>query len=173
MSQVPNATPVLIRRTSLRSFAGLYVGLVLLASVVTIVGVKAEIARPAVVVTVALAPLVIGVLWALLVRWSSEYRLYEDGLEVESGILARRIENLQLFRVRDLGLAQSLMARLLGVGNVMVTSTDQSSPRLVLRGVDDPRAVYDALRSRVSRSQATRRTMILEEERPDTPHATG
>jgi uncharacterized membrane protein YdbT with pleckstrin-like domain len=92
--------------------------------------------------------------------------VFDDSLEVESGLLARRIDNLQLFRVRDLGLRQSLFGRILGVGDVSITSTDRSSPHLRLRGVADPREVYQTLRDLVARSQATRRTVIMEED-PD------
>ena len=98
-------------------------------------------------------------------RLNTEYRLFQDSIEVESGLVSRRIENIQLFRVRDLGLAQSMLNRLAGVGDVIVTSTDQSAPHYRLRGVEDPRALYDQLRELVSRSQAARRTMIVEQER--------
>ena len=84
---------------------------------------------------------------------------------MESGVISRRIENIQLFRVRDLGLAQSVVNRLAGVGDIIVTSTDQSAPHYRLRGVQDPREVYDRLRELVAKSQATRRTMIVEQER--------
>ena len=107
----------------------------------------------------------LGLLYSWLVRLSTEYRLFQESLEVESGIISRRIENIQLFRVRDLGLAQSILNRLAGVGDVIVTSTDQSAPRYRVRGVESPREFYDRLRELVAKSQATRRTMIVEQER--------
>ena len=99
-------------------------------------------------------------------RLGAEDRLNQDSLEIETGLVSRNIDNLQLFRIRDLRLRQSLLGRLLGVGDVEVTSTDQSTPHLVIRGVAAPRALYDALREGVAASQATRRTMIVEEEPP-------
>jgi uncharacterized membrane protein YdbT with pleckstrin-like domain len=116
------------------------------------------------IVLAGLAPLVGGVAYTWLVRLGSEYRLFHDSLEVETGIVARRIETIQLFRVRDLGLVQSMLNRIAGVGDVIVTSTDQSAPHYRLRGVEDPRKVYEQLRELVSRSQAVRRTMIVEQE---------
>jgi uncharacterized membrane protein YdbT with pleckstrin-like domain len=114
---------------------------------------------------VGLIPLLSGVLYSWLVRLNTAYRLFQDSLEIESGIISRRIENIQLFRVRDLGLAQSILNRVGGVGDVVVTSTDQSAPHYRLRGIADPRVLYEQLRELVSKSQATRRTMIVEEER--------
>jgi uncharacterized membrane protein YdbT with pleckstrin-like domain len=116
-----------------------------------------------------LLPLVLGIAYSWLVRLGAEYRLYQDSLEVETGIIARSIDNLQLFRIRDLRLKQSVLGRLFGVGDISVTSTDQSTPHLTIRGVDGPRALYDTLRELVARSQATRRTMIVEGDEPPTP----
>ena len=118
-----------------------------------------------IIVLAGFVPLLAGLIYAWLVRLNAEYRLFQDSLEVESGIISRRIENIQLFRVRDLALAQSMLNRIAGVGDITVTSPDQSAPRYRLRGVEDPRKVYDQLRELVSKSQATRQTMIVEEER--------
>jgi len=57
-----------------------------------------------------------------------------------------------------------MLNRIAGVGDVIVTSTDQSAPHYRLRGIEGPRQVYDQLRELVAKSQATRRTMILEQE---------
>ena len=159
--------PLLQRRTSLKSFTGLYVGLVLLGAAVWVAAFSVErlAAHRPLVLLIGLVPLAAGLAYTALLRLNTEYRLFPDLLEVESGLVSRRIENIQLFRVRDLGLEQSLLNRLAGVGDVTVTSTDQSAPHFRLRGVDDPRALYQQLRDLVSRSQAARRTMIVEQER--------
>jgi len=159
--------PLLQRRTSLKSFWGLYGVLGAIGVLIWVVGFyshRVPVSR-ATVVLVGLVPLLIGLLYSWLVRLSTEYRLFQESLEVQSGIISRQIENIQLFRVRDLGLAQSILNRLAGVGDIIVTSTDQSAPHYRLRGVEDPREVYDRLRELVAKSQATRRTMIVEQER--------
>ncbi len=159
--------PVLQRRTSLKSFWGLYVVLGGLAALVWVAGFSYDlipVSRP-LIVLIGFVPLLVGIVFSWLVRLNTEYRLFNDSLEIESGIVSRRIENIQLFRVRDLGLAQSILNRVAGVGDVIVTSTDQTAPHYRLRGVEDPRALYEQLRELVSKSQATRRTMIVEEER--------
>ena len=117
-------------------------------------------------IPLGLIPLALGAGYGYLVRISTEYRIFSDSLEVESGIIARNIDNIQLFRVRDVGLNQSMLGRMLNVGNVAIASTDQSAPHLVLRGVDNPRDMYETLRELIAKSQAARRTMIVEEELP-------
>lgn len=164
---MPTADLVLRTRISLKSFAALYLGLGALCMVIWWAGWTFDTGlSPLLVAAAGLLPLVLALGYAWLVRLGIEYRLYQVSLEVESGLVARSIDNLQLFRVRDLRLRQSMLGRLFGVGDVVVTSTDQSTPHLTIRGVENPRALYDTLRELVARSQATRRTMIVEEEPP-------
>ena len=164
---MPSAEPLVRTRPSLRSFAGLYVVLGLVCVAIWWLGANFDTGRHPLVIAVAgPIPLLIGIAYSWLVRLNAEYRLYPDSLEIETGLVSRNIDNLQLFRVRDLRLRQSLIGRLLGVGDLNVTSTDQSTPHLTIRGVAAPRALYDAIREGVAGSQATRRTMIVEEEPP-------
>ena len=164
---MPPPDPLLRIRPSLRSFAGLYVVLGLVCVAIWWLGARFDTGLSPLVIAVAgPIPLLIGIAYSWLVRLGAEYRLYPDSLELQTGLIARNVDNLQFFRVRDLRLRQSLLGRLLGVGDVDVTSTDQTTPHLTIRGVANPRAVYDALREGVANSQATRRTMIVEEEPP-------
>jgi uncharacterized membrane protein YdbT with pleckstrin-like domain len=154
-------------RISLKSFIGLYLLLGAVCVAIWWAGWAFDTgAHPLLIAGGGLLPLVLGIAYSWLVRLGAEYRLYQDSLEIETGIVSRRIDNLQLFRVRDLRLEQSVLGRLLGFGDIAVTSTDQSTPHLTIRGVDAPRALYDTLREGVARSQATRRTMIVEDDRP-------
>jgi membrane protein YdbS with pleckstrin-like domain len=157
--------PVLRGRTCWRSFSGTYAGAAVLALAIWVGGFALGVPVSGLLIVAAgLAVIVLTVAFTWLARASHQYRVFPDSLEVETGLLARSIDNLQLFRVRDLGVSQSILGRLLDFGNVTVASTDHSSPLVVLRGVECPRQVYDTLRELVARSQATRRTMIVESE---------
>src|SRR5688500_11975152 len=154
-------------RVSYKGFAGLY--LLLAAAAVLIWWLGYTFARHlggGLVIVGGSLPLVIGFVYTWLVRISTEHRIFNDSLEVESGIISRRIENIQLFRVRDIGLKQSILGRMLDFGDISIASTDQSNPHFTLRGIDRPRALYQMLRELVAKSQAARRTMIVEEEVP-------
>jgi len=153
------AEPMLVRRVSLKAFVGhqalaLLLGIIL-ATVLFTTGLGAW--SP-----VGLLPILGVVAWAYIQRLNDAYRLFEDRLEVESGIISRRIENVELFRIRDVGLRQGLLGRLLDVGDVYVHSTDASTPAVQVRGIEDPRAFYQALRDQVTASRAQNRTMIVE-----------
>jgi uncharacterized membrane protein YdbT with pleckstrin-like domain len=109
---------------------------------------------------------VVGVaVWSYILRLSDCYRLMDDRIEVESGILTKKIENVELFRIRDVGLRQGLLGQVMNFGDVYVHSTDSSTPSVHIRGIDEPKVFYQELRERVTESRAAHRTMIIEEGR--------
>ena len=95
---------------------------------------------------------VVGLGLILLARaWyrvaSTRYRLTTQRLFAQTGLIAKNLEEVELFRVKDVTLRQGVLDRLLGVGTVTVLSTDDTAPELELAGIRDPLAAKEALRS--------------------------
>jgi len=94
--------------------------------------------------------LVIPIPWAVY-RWlkikCTAYTLTTERLRWEWGILSRKTEEVELYRVRDLGFSQSLWQRMLGLGTIEVTSTDERTPRILLPSIKDPSTVREYFRS--------------------------
>ena len=96
--------------------------------------------------------LAVGIGLILLLRaWylvaSTRYRLTTQRLFVQTGLVAKHLEEVELFRVKDVTLRQGFFQRLLGVGSVVVLSTDDTSPRLELAGILHPAEVKETLRN--------------------------
>ena len=101
---------------------------------------------------VVLACVVIGLilisvpfLWAKTVR----YRIGNYRIDFERGIFSKTIDTLELWHIDDIKFHQSFIARLFGVGTIFVMSDDQSTPELPLRGLPNPRSLFETLRQRV------------------------
>ena len=99
---------------------------------------------------VLLAPVGIGLIllaraWYLVA--STRYRLTSQRLFAQTGLIAKNLEEVELFRVKDVTLSQGVLDRLLGVGTVTVLSTDDTAPELDLAGIRDPLAAKEALRT--------------------------
>ena len=99
---------------------------------------------------VLLLPVGIGLL-LLLRAWylvaSTRYRLTTQRLFVQTGLVAKKLEEVELFRVKDVTLNQGFVQRLLGVGTVVVLSTDDTAPRLELAGLLRPAETKETLRN--------------------------
>src|SRR5215468_5699467 len=82
---------------------------------------------------------------------STKYRLTNQRLVVEQGILSRTLDEVDLRTVDDSGFSQSPLERLQGIGTVWVLASDRATPRLALRGIADPRALREKIRENAYR----------------------
>ena len=111
-----------------------------------------------------LLPLLVGII-LLLPVWvrtrSTRWKLTSKRIEIETGFLSRRVDTLELWRVRDVEFRQSLLDRMFGVSSLFVTAHDGSSPALEVRGVPGDRGIYDRLMGAVMQARQQRGVMNL------------
>ena len=60
----------------------------------------------------------------------TKYSLSEDRIFLETGLLNMNLEEILLYRVRDISLRISLGQRIFGVGTILLQSSDKSMPVL-------------------------------------------
>jgi hypothetical protein len=113
-----------------------------------------------------LAPVLAGpfaaafLLWAayLMVtfvgRSSERYTLTPARLEIERGVLKKRYETVELWRIREVVLQQTLVERLRGAGRITFGSSDALQPSIVIGPVTRVRAFYDQLVAAAPKSVA-------------------
>lgn len=99
---------------------------------------------------IVLLPIVIGLFLLLRVWYRTKavrYRLTTQRLFVQTGLVAKKLEEIELFRVKDVTLSQGFLQRLLGVGTVVVLSSDDTTPRLELAGIRQPMETKETIRN--------------------------
>jgi len=74
------------------------------------------------------------------------YEVTADRIEWSRGILDRRVDNVDMFRVVDLKLRRSLLDCIFGVGRVALITTDKTDPEFVFEKVRDCRYLYDVIK---------------------------
>jgi len=65
----------------------------------------------------------------------TEYILTEETLSVRTGIVARQLNSLELYRVKDYTVSQSVSERILGLMTVTLMTSDRTHPRMDLEGI--------------------------------------
>jgi membrane protein YdbS with pleckstrin-like domain len=95
------------------------------------------------VVVVVAARLVEALVQVKTTRW----RLTNQRLVIETGVLSRSLDNVDVRTVDDTKYRQSIAGRLLGFGTVVVISKDRTNPVLTLPGVTEPRKVQELIRA--------------------------
>ena len=92
----------------------------------------------------------------------TRYRLSRDRIFCEKGFLNLKVEEVLLYRVRDLELRMSLWQRIFGVGTICVHSSDKTSPHLDLISVKNPREVKEMIFRAVEETKEKRRMRTME-----------
>lgn len=92
----------------------------------------------------------------------TRYRLSEDRIFCEKGLLNLHEEEVLLYRVRDLELRMSLGQRIFGVGSVIVHSSDKTMPTLELKNIKIPREVKELVFRQVEDCKEQRRMRTME-----------
>jgi membrane protein YdbS with pleckstrin-like domain len=109
---------------------------------------------------VAGIPFVVGgLVWLLithLVRKSRHVRITTATIDVESGVFGKRVNTMQLWRIRDIDFSQTFLHRMLGVSSIHVLSQDASEPNIMLSGLPDGRRLFDELRDAVAIARQSR-----------------
>lgn len=67
-----------------------------------------------------------------------------DKLRYEAGLLSKTTRNIQLSKVQDVRVDQSIGQRMLGVGDISIETSGETS-RLTVDNIDDPQAVADEI----------------------------
>jgi membrane protein YdbS with pleckstrin-like domain len=101
---------------------------------------------------ITVAAVVLGLIFLcipVLIVKSVRYRISNYRIDYERGIFGKRIDTLELWHVEDIRFHQSFADRLLGVGNLTVISHDDTTPRLEMTGIPNPRPLFETLKQRV------------------------
>lgn len=84
-----------------------------------------------------------------LYRRSIRFRVTNTVIEFERGMLSKRIDVLQLWRVRDVVYKQNLVDRILGIAHVEVVAQDTTNPDLEIVGMPASRQLFEQLRDSI------------------------
>jgi hypothetical protein len=101
---------------------------------------------------ITLTCVVIGLLFIfipVLIVKSVRYRISNYRIDFERGIFGKRIDTLELWHVEDIRFDQSFVDRMLGIGNITVISHDDTTPKLTMIGLPNPRPLFETLKQRV------------------------
>jgi len=118
------------------------------------------IGRYRVVAGLALGTLVVLILMLKVLKLKMiYYEVVADRIEWSRGILDRRVDNIDMFRVIDLKMRRSLLDCIFGIGTVALITTDKTDPEFVFEKVRDCRELYDTIKK--ASLEADRRTGVV------------
>jgi uncharacterized membrane protein YdbT with pleckstrin-like domain len=101
-------------------------------------------------------------LWRALVTRNTRYSLTDQRLKTTRGVFNRVTDDVELYRVKDTHFQQTLWQRLVGIGDVVLTTSDATTPIVVLASIRDPEAVREQVRALVEQRRDAKRVRELD-----------
>lgn len=101
-------------------------------------------------------------------RWlgnmAARYDLTEDGLIVRRGIFIKSLDEVELYRVKDIRLDFSLINQIAGLGTICIVSSDETTrgAPLVLRDIARAERRRERLRDLVDKARQKRRVREID-----------
>lgn len=92
----------------------------------------------------------------------TKYSISEDRLFYEKGLLSITIDEILLYRVRDISLKITLGQRIFGVGSIIINSTDKTLPYLEIKNVKNPIMVKELIHKNVEEMKLSRKMRVGE-----------
>jgi len=118
------------------------------------------IARYRMIAGEAIMALVISILLLKAFRLKMiYYEVTAERIEWSRGILDRRVDNVDMFRVVDLKMRRNLLDCIFGIGTVVLITNDKTDPEFVFEKVRDCRYLYDVIKE--ASLAADRRTGVV------------
>ena len=114
-----------------------------------------------------LAVLTLGLGWIYLYASAkaTHIKVTTRRVIVERGLLSKRLEQVDAYRIKDFVVERPLGQRLLGTGNLQLLTMDATAPRVDLYGLrTDVVALYERLRAATEADRMRRGVRIVDNE---------
>ncbi len=108
----------------------------------------------------ALSVVAVGVfIWRCLENLGSRFSVTEERLIIRRGIIAKSVDEIELYRIKDVRINFSIINQIAGIGTISISSSDETTRDgdLVIRDVERAQARREELRRLVDIARQKRR----------------
>ncbi len=108
--------------------------------------------------------------WRWLQNMASAYEITDQRLIVRRGLIMKTIDEIELYRVKDVRVRFSLINQLADIGTITITSSDRTTgnQEFVLRDVPAARERREGIRKLVDRARQRRGVREMDVDAEDT-----
>jgi uncharacterized membrane protein YdbT with pleckstrin-like domain len=101
---------------------------------------------------------VLIVLWKWIENMAAHFQITPERLIVRRGIVFKSIDEVELYRIKDVRMDFSLLNQWAGIGTVCLTSSDETTRTgsLIMRHIDNAQARREELRRLVDAARQRR-----------------
>lgn len=115
---------------------------------------------------VGLAMILTGAVMIVGIRIKRRFQRYKITnliLEFQEGVFSTHIDNMELWRINDIGYHQNIFDKILGVSKIRMATQDKSHPEFDLVGLPPGRQIYDQMKEGVHIARQARNVLGMTE----------
>ena len=111
------------------------------------------------------------ILWRWFENLASKFEITEERLVIRRGIISKSIDEIELYRIKDVRINYSLINQIAGIGTISISSSDETTRDgdLIIRDVERARARREELRRLVDIARQKRRVREVDMVHEDLP----
>lgn len=107
----------------------------------------------------SIVPIFISLYEFLRLR-SINYAISTQRVRITSGLITKRIEEIELYRVRDLTVSIPFLHRMYGVADIELIAKDVSAPNVTLMAIPNAEVVKEKIRFNVEALRGSKRRIV-------------
>jgi hypothetical protein len=92
----------------------------------------------------------------------TKYTLWTDKIVIDKGFFVRKQNEVRLYRIVDFSVRQNILQRIFGVGDIVVSSSDNTEADFVIDEVKKPYDVKDMISDRVEKERVKNKVIAGE-----------
>jgi uncharacterized membrane protein YdbT with pleckstrin-like domain len=116
---------------------------------------------------------VLYLIWRWLLVRSQKFELTSERLRVTEGIFNQKIDEIELYRVKDIAMERPLWMRMTGLASVLLDTSDRSMPKLTLPAISNGVELREQLRKQVEEIRDKKRVREVDMEDPSASNNLG
>lgn len=101
-------------------------------------------------------------LWSYLTVRCQTFELTTERLRITTGVINQSIDEVELYRVKDIVVERKWWMRLTGLGNVHMETSDRSLPQVDIPAIRDCIGLREALRKKVEAMRDRKRVREMD-----------
>jgi uncharacterized membrane protein YdbT with pleckstrin-like domain len=146
----------------LKSWPKFFIGIVLLISWVFLperillgeINIKNIVSIPYIwIISAIIALIILYLLIEIIKIISLKYEITNERLFIFSGVFSRMREEIELYRIKDYEVFQPFYIRLFGLSNILIHTSDRTSPVIMLMAINKGYKIADLIRENVEKQR--------------------
>lgn len=102
------------------------------------------------------------IIWRYLVVRCQTFELTNERLRVSNGVINQEIDEVELYRVKDILVVRKWWMRITGLGTIHLDTSDRSMPKIDIHAIKDALELRESLRKKVEAMRDKKRVREMD-----------